>query len=152
MCDHYKDQNSKPHLTFAADLALLATTISLAWQMTTLDAIGTGFQLFCFSDTDVEAAQLRQLEVELMLAGTTNAMLANAREMLDVKVQLPPVDVSTWNLRQLQIRALSVYPATHPLHKYLEDHYNDIESFRPIWSNWRPNLHPQLMKAQGISI
>ena len=44
--DYYKDQLNEPHLTFSSYSSLLATTLSLVWDMTTLDAIGTGIQFF----------------------------------------------------------------------------------------------------------
>ena len=83
-------------------------------------------------DTDLEAAQLRQSEVELMLSGMANATISDACKVLDVKIQLPPADESTRNIRRLQIWALSVLPAAHPLHKFLEDHYDDMEYFWQI--------------------
>ena len=76
---YYKDQLNKPHLTFAADLYLLDTTLIIVWAMTTLDAIGTGIHFFQFGDTDLDAAQLRQSEMELMISGNSNTMLADAR-------------------------------------------------------------------------
>ena len=80
MFDHYKDQLNKPQLTFAAATLVLQTTIILVWAMTTLDAIGTCIQFFCLGDTNLEAVQLRQAEIELMLSGTANASLADTRE------------------------------------------------------------------------
>ena len=53
--------------------------------MTTLYDIGTGIQFFWFGYMDLEAAQLRQIEVELMLSGLANDTLADARKALDVK-------------------------------------------------------------------
>ena len=94
--------------------------------MTTLDAIGTRIQFFCLSGTDLEAAQLHQSEVELMLSGMANTSLVYTWEMLDVKVQLTPADGSSQNVRRLQIWALSILPPAHLLHKNLEDHYNDM--------------------------
>ena len=148
--DHFRNQLNEPHLTFAADASLLQTTVSMVWSMTTLDAIGTGIQFFRFGDTDLEAAQLRQAEIELMLSGTANASLSDAREALDTKITLPPSDGSTRNVRRFQIWALSVLPPNHPLHTFLDDHYNDMESFRPTWMTWRPALFPNLMRAKGV--
>ena len=125
--DYYKVHLNESHLTFAADSSLLATTLSLVWAMTTLDAIGTGIQFFQFGDTYLEAAQLRQSEVELMLSSTANASLADARESLNVKIKLPPSDVSNINVRRLQIWALSILPENQRLHCFLEDHYNNIK-------------------------
>ena len=148
--DHYRNQLNEPHLTFAADASLLQTTVSMVWSMTTLDSIGTGIQFFRFGDTDLEAAQLRQAELELMLSGTANASLTDAREALDVKITLPPPDGSTRNVRRMQIWALAVLPPNHPIHVFLEEHYNDMESFRPTWNTWKPALFPNLMKAKGV--
>ena len=85
-----------------------------------------------------------------MLSGTANATLADAQEKLDVKIQPLLANGSTRNVQRLQIWALSVLPAVHPLYKCLEDHYNDMESFCPIWLNWRPALHSQLRKAHRV--
>ena len=120
------------------------------WLMTTMDAIGTGIQFFRFGDTDLEVSQLRQVKIELMLAGTANATLADARGALDVKIKLPPPDRSNCNVRRLQIWALSTLPANHPLHAYIEGHYNNMESFCPVWSTWKPAMYPILAQAKGV--
>ena len=57
---------------------------------------------------DLEVAQLRQAEIELILAGTANAILAEAN--------LPPPVGSNQNVRCLQIWTLSVLPTNYPLH------------------------------------
>lgn len=69
---------------------------------------------------------------------------------MEVKIKLPPFNGSNGNVCCLQIWALSVLPANHPLHKYLENHYNDMESFRPNWSTWHPAMHPLLSQACGV--
>ena len=92
--DHYRDQLSEPYLTCAAESSMLQATLSMIWMITTTDAINTGIQFFHFGDTNLEAAQLRQAEIELMLAGTANITLADAREALDVKIKLPTADSS----------------------------------------------------------
>ena len=51
--DYYKYQLNEPHLAFAANSSLLATTLSIVWAMSTLDAIVTGIQLIRFGDTDL---------------------------------------------------------------------------------------------------
>ena len=61
---YYKDQLNETHITFVADSSLLATTLNLVWDMTTLVAIGNSIQSFRFVDTDLEAAQIRQSEME----------------------------------------------------------------------------------------
>ena len=84
--------------------------------MTTLDAIVTGIQFFLFGDTYLEADQLCQSEMELMLSSTANASLADARDSIDVKRQLPPSDGSNRNVQRLRIWALSILPENHRLH------------------------------------
>ena len=96
--DYYKDQLNHPYLTVASNSSILSTMLSLVWAMTTLDAIGTGIQFFQFGDTDLEAAQLCQSEMELMISGTANSSLADNIESLDVKIQLPPSDGSNRNV------------------------------------------------------
>ena len=105
---YYKDQFNYLHVTFASNLSLISTTLSLVWSMTTLNAIGNSIQFFRFVYTDLEVYQLRQSVMELMLYGTVNATLADSREALDVKIQLHPSNGSNRNVQRLQIWALSI--------------------------------------------
>ena len=76
--NYYKDQLNDPNLTFASKSSFLSTKLILVWEMTTLDTIGTSIQFFRFRDIELEADQLGQAKVELMLSGTANASLAGA--------------------------------------------------------------------------
>ena len=98
----------------------------------------------------MEEAQLHQSEMDLILSGTANTSLADTREYLGIKIQLPPSDRSNRNVQRLQIWVLSILPSNHRLHQFLEDHYNDMESFRPVWSTWRPALFPHLLISRGV--
>mgnify|MGYP003335458650 CR=1 FL=1 len=43
--DSVKESLNEPHLTMVADTAMVNTTISLAWYLTTKDAIDTGINI-----------------------------------------------------------------------------------------------------------
>ena len=107
---YYKYQFNYLHVTFASNLSLISTTLSLVWAMTTLDAIGNSIQFFRFGDTELEAAQICQFEIELMISGTSNASLADSGEALDANIQLPPSNGSNRNVQRLRIWALSILP------------------------------------------
>ena len=53
-----------------ADMSIITTTINLAWGMATKDSVTTGIQPFRFPDTDTEAYEKRNAEIELMLLGS----------------------------------------------------------------------------------
>ena len=87
--DHYREQLSEDHLTLMADMSVVTTTINMAWGMSTKDSITTGIQPFRFPDTDTEAYEQRNVEIELMLSGSTHTTLADARTILQAKLILP---------------------------------------------------------------
>ena len=118
--------------------------------MAILDAIGTGIQFFQFGDTELEAAQIRQSKMDLMLSSTDKSSLYDAIEAPDVKIQLPPSYRSNRNVRRLKIWLLSILLANHRVHRFLGDHYNNMESFLSIWSTCRPALFTHFMRACDV--
>ena len=122
LCEH--------HLTMTTHAAMVTTTVSLTWYMTTKDAIGTGINPFRFGDTDLEAAQQRQARIDLILSGSVNPTLADAQKTLEGKLALPTVDGLNRNSRRLQIWALTWLPSNHPIQRYLREHFMDMESFK----------------------
>ena len=98
-----------------ADTVMVNTTISLAWYLTTKDALDTGINPFRFGETDLEAAQQLQATIELMLSGQANPTLADAQRVLDSKVVLPSLYNSNCNVHHMQIWALTWLPISHPL-------------------------------------
>ena len=147
--DSVKENLNEPHLTMVANTAMVNTTVSLSWYLTTKDAIDTGINPFRFGETDLEAAQQLQATIELMLSGQANPTLADAQHVLDTKVVLPSPDNSNRNVRRMQIWALTWLPNPHPLQQYLHQHYSDMESFRSEWSIWSP-MKIELTPAKGI--
>ena len=148
--DHYREQLNEEHLTMMADMSLLTTTIHLSWGMATKDSITTGIQPFRFPDTDTEAYEQRNSEIELMLSGSTQTTLADARTISQAKLILPSNESSLRNVRRLQIWALTFLPANHPVQVYLGTHYTDMQSFRSQWDTWKPSMRPELVLARGI--
>ena len=73
--DNIRDRLNETHLTMIADNVSITTTISLTWSMTTRDSIEIGIIPFRFGDTDVEAAQRLQAQIELMYSGNANPSL-----------------------------------------------------------------------------
>ena len=147
--DNNREQLGEKHLTFPADNALLNTALSMVWGMVTKDSIETGINLFRLSDTDLESAQQRLAEVELIMSGGANPSLADAQEALKSKITMPPSDGSNRNVRRMQILMMTLLPAGHPLHQYLEFHHKDMESFRSVFNTWTP-ARPELAPARGI--
>ena len=148
--DHYREQLNEPHLTMVADLSLITTVTSVSWEMATKNAIKTGIQPFRFPDTDLEAYQLRNSEISLMMEGSTHTTMADARAISESKLVLPSNESSNRNIRRAQIWALTFLPAQHPMQQYLAEHHDDMQSFRPVWETWVPALRPTLHKAKGI--
>ena len=77
--DEAKIDLCEQNLTMATDTAMVTTTVSLTWYMTTKDVIYPGINPFRFGDTDLEAAQQRQIQIDLMLSGSANPTLADAQ-------------------------------------------------------------------------
>ena len=118
--------------------------------MATKDSVPTGIQPFRFPDTDTEAYEQRNTEIELMLTGSTHTTLANARTISQAKLILPSNESSLRNVCHMQIWALTFLPAKHPVQAYLETHYTDMQSFHSQWDTWKPSMRPELMLARGI--
>ena len=148
--DFHRDQLNEPHLTMVADMSVITTLVSMSWEMATKNAIKTGVQPFRFPDTDLEAYQLRNSEIRMMLAGTTHTTMADARAISEAKLVLPSNDSSNRSIRRLQIWALTFLPPQHPMQIFLEAHHDDMQSFKPVWDTWTPALRPQLHLAKGI--
>ena len=41
-------------------------------------------------------------------------------------------------------------PPNHPIQTYLDQHYNDMLSFKPVWDGWVPSLRPNLHLVRGV--
>ena len=67
----------------------LFSMTSLVWFITTHNAIGTGIHLTYFGVTYLEAVQLHQAEIILILSGTAKAALAGSQEDLDTTIFCP---------------------------------------------------------------
>lgn len=147
--DNIRDRLNETHLTMIADNVSITTTISLTWSMTTRDSIEIGIIPFRFGDTDVEAVQRLQAQIELMYSGNANPSLADAQKALEFKIVLPTADSSNRNIRRIQIWCLTFLPEHHPIQQFLHNHYNDMESFRPEWNIWVP-YRPEYAPAKGI--
>lgn len=75
--------------------------------MTTKDVIDTRINPFCFGDTDLEADQQLQAQLDLILSGTASPSLADAPKSLETKMALPTAESSTRNIQRLKIWALT---------------------------------------------
>lgn len=148
--DHYREQLNEPHLTMVADLSVITTATSVSWEMATKNAIKTGVQPFRFPDTDLEAYQLRNAEITLMMEGSTQTTMSDARTIAESKLVLPSNESSNRNIRRAQIWALTFLPAQHPMQQYLGEHHDDMQSFKPVWETWSPALRPLLHRAKGV--
>jgi hypothetical protein len=150
MYDFYREQLGESHLTMVADLSVLTHTTSVCWDMVTRDSIKTGIQPFRFPETDLEAYQRRNAEIELMLSGQANPSFADARAISEAKVILPSSESSNRHMRRMQIWALTWLPQNHPMTLYLKAHYEDMQSFKLVWDTWVPALRPSLARAKGV--
>ena len=133
-----------------ADMSIITTTINLAGGMATKDSDTMGIQPFCFPDTDTEAYEQRNAEIELMLSGSTHTTLADARTISQAKLIFPSNKSLLRNVRRLQIWALTFLPANHPVQVYLDTHYTNMQSFCSQWDTWKPSMRPKLVLARGI--
>ena len=102
-----------------ADMGVLTTTINMSGEMATKDSVTTGFQPFCFPDTDTEAYEQRNTEIELMLSGSAHITLADARAISQAKLILPSNESSLQNVCHMQVWVLTFLPG-NTLHGHAE--------------------------------
>ncbi len=62
--------------------------------------------------------------------------LADAQQLLKIKINLPGPDNSIRAVRQLQAVCRAVLPIAHPLTQFLGQHYNAMHSFDPRWQTY----------------
>lgn len=125
-----KVEMNQPHLQFAVTLPLLTTITSMDWEMVSKDSIETGLQPFrCFSSDD-EAAMTHQQQVQLLLTGTSASLEDTNRLLAGNKLQLPTnLNFSLFVLR-ISLLMQILLPAQHPLVSFLNELYQDLESYR----------------------
>ena len=121
---------NQPHLQFAMTLPLLQTITSMDWEMVQKDAIETGLQPFwCFSSNE-EVAMTHQQQVQLLLTGTSASLEDTNRLLAGTKVQLPTnLNYSLYILRVSLLMQI-LLPETHQLVMFLNNLYQDLESYR----------------------
>ena len=121
---------NQPHLQFAMTLPLLQTITSMDWEMVQKDAIETGLQPFRCSSSNEEAAMTHQQQVQLLLTGTSASLEDTNRLLAGTKVQLPTnLNYSLYVLRVSLLMQI-LLPETHQLVTFLNNLYQDLESYR----------------------
>ena len=149
MIDDAKDILREDHLTFIVDPALLQTVLSLKWENSHKDSLEHGLNPFRFGDMEIEQAYQRNATHDLILQGNANPSLSDAAELLKSKVSLPTPDSSNRYIRRMQILFTVLLPVGHSYTKWLKDHYDDMESFRPVFAAYQPQ-DIKLTYAKGI--
>lgn len=125
-----KMEMNQPHLQFAVTLPLLTTITNMDWEMVSKDSIETGLQPFrCFSSDD-KAAMTHQQQVQLLLTGTSASLEDTNRLLAGNKLQLPTnLNFSLFVLR-ISLLMQILLPAQHPIVNFLNELYQDLESYR----------------------
>ena len=139
MIDDAKDTLREDHLTFNVDPALLQTVLSLKWENSHKDSlVEHGLNPFRFGDMEIEQAYQRNASThDLILQGNANPSHSDASELLKSKVSLLTPDSSNRYIRRMQFLFTVLLPAGHSYTKWLKDHYDDMESFRPVFAAYQ---------------
>ncbi len=106
------------------------------------DALDSGAlgNAFLFTDSDVESEQGISRQIGLIQSGGAAPLLADAQQLLKMKVNLPgPEDSIRANCR-LQAVCRAVLPIGHPITHFLNQHYNVMRAFDPGWQTYSTPL------------
>jgi hypothetical protein len=136
---------------FTPSLFLLTQITSLKWSMLNPDALESGSlgNAFLFTDSDVEAAQGINRQIDFIQQGGATPSYADAQVLLKAKVNLPGPDDSV----RCVLRMLAVYraflPAEHPLVVFLQQHYGLMNAYDPGWTTYSTYI-PQFRGLKGV--
>ena len=82
-------------------------------------------------------------------SGQCKSISSDASELLKSKVSLPTPDGSNRYICRMQILFTVLLPAGHAYTKWLKNHYDNVESFRPVFAAYQPQ-DVKLTYAKGI--
>ncbi|KAL3815966.1 hypothetical protein ACHAXA_008925 [Cyclostephanos tholiformis] len=123
---------------YTPNLYLLTELISLRWPMLNPDALDSGAlgNAFLFTDSDVESEQNISRQIGIITSGGAAPSLADAQQLLKMKLNLPGPDDSIRAVRRLHAVCHAVLPVAHPLTSFLGQHYAAMRSFDPGWQTY----------------
>ncbi|KAL3823120.1 hypothetical protein ACHAXA_006450 [Cyclostephanos tholiformis] len=123
---------------YTPNLYLLTELISLRWPMLNPDALNSGAlgNAFLFTDSDVESEQNISRQIGIISSGGAAPSLADAQQLLKMKLNLPGPDDSIRAVRRLHAVCRAVLPVAHPLTSFLGQHYAAMRSFDPGWQTY----------------
>ncbi|KAL3823338.1 hypothetical protein ACHAXA_010473, partial [Cyclostephanos tholiformis] len=123
---------------YTPNLYLLTELISLRWPMLNPDALDSGAlgNAFLFTDSDVESEQNISRQIGIITSGGAAPSLADAQQLLKMKLNLPGPDDSIRAVRRLHAVCRAVLPVAHPLTSFLGQHYAAMRSFDPGWQTY----------------
>jgi hypothetical protein len=102
------------------------------------DALDSGAlgNAFLFTDSDVESEQGISRQIGLIQSGGAAPSLADAQQLLRMKVNLPGPEDSIRAVRWLQAVCRAVLPIGHPITHFLNQHYNAMRALDPGWQTY----------------
>ncbi len=95
---------------------------------------------FLFTDSNVESEQGLGRQIGLIQSGGAAPSLADAQQLLKMKVNLPGPEDSIQAVRRMQAVARAVLPVGHPITQLLGQHYNAMRAFDPGWQTYSTPL------------
>ena len=136
---------------YTPSLFLLTEITSLRWAMINADALDSGSlgNAFLFTDSDVEAEQGISRQIGIIQSGGAAPSLADAQQLLKMKVNLPGPEDSIRAVRRLQAVCRAVLPVAHPITQFLGQHYNAMRAFDPGWQTYSTPL-PEFRVLKGV--
>ena len=136
---------------YTPNLYLLTEITSLRWSMINPDALDSGSlgNVFLFTDSDVEAEQGLSRQIGFIQSGGAAPSLADAQQLLKMKVNLPGPDDSIRAVRRMQAVCRAVLPVAHPVTQFLGQHYNVMRAFDPGWQTYATPL-PEFRALKGV--
>ena len=136
---------------YTPNLYLLTEITSLRWSMINADALDSGAlgNAFLFTDSDVEAEQGLSRQIGIIQSGGAAPSLADAQQLLKMKVNLPGPDDSIRAVRRMQAVCRAVLPVAHPITQFLGQHYNAMRAFDPGWQTYTTPI-PEYRSLKGV--
>ncbi|KAL3817789.1 hypothetical protein ACHAXA_005822 [Cyclostephanos tholiformis] len=123
---------------YTPNLYLLTELTSLRWPMLNPDVLDSGAlgSAFLFTDSNVESEQNISRQIGIISSGGAAPSLADAQQLLKMKINLPGPDDSIRAVRRLHAVCRAVLPVAHPLTNFLGQHYAAMRSFDPGWQTY----------------
>ncbi|KAL3806886.1 hypothetical protein ACHAXA_000796 [Cyclostephanos tholiformis] len=136
---------------YTPNLYLLTELTSFRWPMLNPDALDSGAlgNAFYFTDSDVESEQNISQQIGMISSGGAAPSLADAQQLLKMKINLPGPDDSIRAVQRLHAVCRVVLPVAHPLTSFLGQHYAAMRSFDPGWQTYATPV-PEYRSLKGV--